>query len=137
MGRFLTTPRIAAATLILLIGSSASQAWFGRGQYYDYYYYTGPACAQASAPAASPTVAQATKPAVAPTAKPAVAPVPAQGSRTTYMPVTPPNAAQAAPATPAGQYCPPQQYQYQGSSGMSSGANMPRSSWDFGRWPSN
>ena len=96
MGRFLTSPRIAAATLILLIGSSASQAWFGRGYYY--YYYTAPACSQATPAAASPTVAPATKPAVAPAAKPAVTPAPAQGSHTTYMPVTPANTAADCPS---------------------------------------
>ena len=61
----------------------------------------------------------------APGAKPATPAVPGPATRTSYMPVSAPIVVQTVPV-----YCPATPaYNTAGAS------NMPRSSWDFGRWP--
>ncbi len=87
-------------------------------------------------PMPAPTSAPAlTPPAPAPSAPAPSAPVPGGKSaaagpvtRATYMPVSGPTVIETA----APVYCQPtQMYNTAGAS------NMPRSSWDFGRWPGN
>ncbi len=111
MAQCLAYLRVVAATLIVLAGCSISQAGLFRRGYVNYYYY--PAC---------PTVVVAA-PAQTVTA------MPSPGAQTVYMPVEQPSAAPAATYVPAEV----PQYQYQGGGGGI--GNMPRSSWDFGKFP--
>ena len=102
---------VAAATLIVLLGSSTSQAGpFRRAS------WSNPACF----PTAAPVQSQTTPPSAGPII------------HTSQMPVTPPGYGQTVPPAPS---LPVYSPGYQVPTGISSGSNMPRSSWDFGKWP--
>jgi hypothetical protein len=102
---------VAAATLIMLLASSTSQAGPFRGAYFSY-----PVCYSAAAPLQSQ--------AVPPPAGPIV--------HTSQMPVLPPGYGQTVPPAPKTPVYSPG---HQVPAGISGGSNMPRSSWDFGKWP--
>jgi hypothetical protein len=110
MRHFLPACWIAAAIGIVLLSNSTGQADFCRRAYYY------PACCPTAAPVAGQATAQASCPVV----------------YTTQMQVLPASYGQAIAPAAGGQVCYPQ-YQYQGT--MGGGGNMPRSSWDYGRWP--
>ena|SRR5271157_3496846 len=107
---------LIGAALVLLAGSSASEAGWFRGRYACYYYPTNSTryAATSPAPAAAPaqTVAPASSgPVVHQTYKPVTG--------VEQMPAAPPAATNFAPGTMSG-------------NGRSV---IPRSSWDFGRLP--
>ena len=127
MKRWQFYPGLFIALMFLSAAAASSDAgWFRRG-------YAEPPAWQAAAPVANATVAPAPTP-VAPTSAPTVTPA-AQPQ------VVPVSTAVAAPTTnsvvnpvvapPAGYY-----YAAPCPAGAASGwSNLPRSSWDYGRFP--
>ncbi|MGA2031433.1 MAG: hypothetical protein ABSG68_04190 [Thermoguttaceae bacterium] len=103
------------AALVLLVGSSASEAGWFRGGHAYYYYPASSTCHAATNPA--PTAAAQT-----------VAPAPSGPVvYQTYKPVT---GVEAVPATP-----PAATYDAPGTMSGGGWSVAPRTSWEFGRYP--